>query len=254
MPALLGTGLSPATVALSLAIIFGAALAKAMLGFGEGLLAMPLLTLLLGIRAASPLVGLVSAGLTLVMLLGHRQSVDLKSAGRLLVGILLGIPLGVWGLSALPEAWVTATLGAVLVLTGLYNLSARAGSRPGPPPGVRWAYAYGLAGGILSGAYNTGGPPVVIYGVQQRWPPDKFRGTIQGCFLPAMALKIAGHGLAGLWTPQVLLLTALSLPVVAAALWVGGRLSRHLSPARFARLVYGGLAVLGLTLLAGALR
>ncbi len=243
-------GLSPLTIALALAILFAAALTKGVIGFGEGLLAMPLLTLLLGIRASSPLVGLVSAGLTALMLCANWQGADLRSAWRVLVGTLLGIPLGVWGLSSLPEVWVTIGLGAVLVLIALGQVRRPAARTPLAP---RWGYAFGLLAGFLSGAYNIGGPPVVIYGSLQRWPPAKYRSTLQGCFLPACLIRAVGHGVSGLWTPQVLLLFALSIPAVLAALWLGGRLNRRVSPQGFERVVYAGLGVLGLMLMVTSL-
>src|SRR4051794_31688559 len=60
-------------------VIFLAALIKATLGFGESLLAMPLLTLMIGLPAATPLVALVATTLTLLMLGSSWRKIDLRS-------------------------------------------------------------------------------------------------------------------------------------------------------------------------------
>ena len=80
---------------------------------------------------------------------------------------------------------------------GAYNLL-----RPGLPAlrSEAWAYPFGFAAGVLGSAYNTGGPPVIIYGTMRRWPPAHFRATLQGFFLFTNIFVLVGHGLAGLWT------------------------------------------------------
>jgi hypothetical protein len=103
--------------------------------------------------------------------------------------------------------------------------------------------------GVLGGAYNTNGPPIIIYGVLTRWTPDQMRATLQGYFLPAGILILAGHGLAGLWTPEVLRFYAFTLPPVVLALLAGNRLSRKLPPGRFDKLVYGALVFMGVLLI-----
>ena len=55
-------------ITLTLLILFIAALTKATLGFGESILAIPLLTLVLGLQVAVPLMGLLAGAITLMLL------------------------------------------------------------------------------------------------------------------------------------------------------------------------------------------
>jgi len=216
------------------------------LGFGNALLAMPLLALMLGIRVATPLVALSSFTIAMLMLLGNWRDVELQSAWRLVIASFLGIPLGLWLLQGAPEALVKGLLGVVLVLFGLFNLTTLR------LPRLTWkpaAFAFGFMAGVLGGAYNTNGPPIIIYGVLTRWTPEQMRATLQGYFLPAGILILAGHGLAGLWTPEVLRFYMLTLPLVVLALLAGIRLSRKLPPGRFDKLVYGALVFMGVLLI-----
>lgn len=103
--------------------------------------------------------------------------------------------------------------------------------------------------GILGGAYNVGGPPVILYGTLRRWPPAQFRATLQGCLLPISLVVTASQGLAGLWTTRVWRLFGLSLPVVIGAMMLGGRLAARVPARQFERGLYLALIVLGIMLL-----
>ncbi len=230
----------------TLGIVFLAALVHATLGFGTALIAMPLLAMVLDLRTATPLVALVMLTTIAALLWDTRRDIELRAAWQLLLVSLLGIPIGLLLIQTAPEHAVKALLGVVLIGFGLLNLT-----HPELPVlrGAGWVVPFGLAAGILGGAYNTNGPPVVLYGVLRRWPADRFRATLQGYFLPAAMLICAGHAAAGLWSRRVLLLYALTVPVVLAAVAVGVQVSRRIPAARFARFLYAAMIVLGILLL-----
>jgi uncharacterized protein len=227
-------------------VIFLAALIKATLGFGESLLAMPLLTLLLGLSTATPLVGLLATTLTLIMLGSSWRKIDLRSTWRLLGAAALGVPIGVLLVRLAPAALVTRLLGAILIGFGLFSLFRPALITLAHPA---WGYLFGFLAGVLGSAYNTSGPPMVLYSAARRWPPDRFRATMQSVFLPISLLVLVSHALAGLWSAWVFELYALSLPLLLLALWLGEQVSQRMSGYRFDRLVYGALVLLGLLLL-----
>ena len=115
--------------------------------------------------------------------------------------------------------------------------------------GRGWVYVFGFWGGLLGGAYNTNGPPVVLYGALRGWPPERFRATLQAYFLPANVLVWGGHGLSGLWTEEVIRLYLFALPLILLAIPLGTRLNRWMPTERFERLLYGALVLLGLLLI-----
>lgn len=234
------------TILLVMTILFVSTFTRSTLGFGDALLAMPLLAITVGIQTATPLVAFVAATIAATMLIRHWHDVDMRATWRLILASLLGIPLGLLLLKGVSESLVKAVLGAVLILFGLYNLTT-----PHLPAleGRVFAYVFGFVAGVLGGAYNTNGPPIVMYGTLRRWPPDRFRATLQGYFLPTGLLIMLGHGLVGLWTVDVLRLYAYALPSILLAIFLGSRLNQFIPHHRFARLVYAFLIVVGVVLI-----
>lgn len=233
-------------IPLVVAILFVSTFVRSTLGFGDALIAMPLLAMVIGIKAATPIVAFTASTIAGTILLANWRSVDFKAAWRLIVASLLGIPFGLVLLQLAPESLVKGILGLVLILFGLYSLV-----RPRLPTVQRegWAYLSGFVAGILGGAYNTNGPLVVIYGTLARWSPERFRATLQCYFFPTGLLILTGHGLAGLWTPAVLKLYGYALPLIMVAIFLGGKLNDWIPPGHFDRLVYAFLVVIGVFLM-----
>lgn len=233
---------SAAEIAYVLLVLGAGAFIRSAVGFGDALLAMPLLALVVGLSITTPLVGITSLIVSAVLLAASWRSVNLTAGWRLIVASAAGAPLGLWVLTNADEWIMHVVLGGVLVGYGAYNLL-----RPGLPPlrSELWAFPFGFVAGILGSAYNTSGPPVIIYGTMRRWSPDAFRATLQGFFLVNSVMIAVGHAATGLWTAEVLWLAIFSLPALALGMVAGVAAQRRISPAAFSRVVYVLLIVLG---------
>lgn len=238
-------GLDAQTIGV-LAILFAAASVRTTFGFGDSLVAMPLLAVMLGVKTAAPLVALGASTLALVMLLQHWRDVRVWCAWRLVAAGAVGTPVGVLFLKGAYEPAVACVLGSVIVAFSIFSLFA---PRRGEIKRQRWAFGFGLLAGVLGGAYNTNGPPLVVYGTLKRWSPDEFRATLQGYFFPAGIFIVTCHGVGGLWSREVFRLYLLSLPVLAAALVAGRILHRVVPKGRFDRCIHVLLVALGLYLI-----
>ena len=223
-----------------------AAFTQSLTGFGSALVSMAVLPGLIGIRTAAPLVALITVTIDGVLLARYRQALNLRAIWRLVAALVLGVPLGILVLRRVEERFVLAILGAVIAGYALYALLSPRLPRLEHPA---WAYGFGFLAGVLGGAYNTSGPPVVIFGNCQRWPPSEFKGNLQGFFLVNDLLVIAGHALSQNLTPLVLRDYLIVLPALIVGLFIGGRLDRRLDPALFRKVVLVLLVVMGLRLL-----
>lgn len=235
------------------AVVFVATLLRSTLGFGEALVAVPLLALRLPLRVAAPLAVLVSAVMAVIIVLQDFRHVEVKSAGGLAVAALPGIPLGVLLLVKGNEPIVKAILGAVIACFSCYSLARKSSlhlreDHPG------WLLTCGFLSGVLGGAYGMNGPPLAIYGALRRWSPQQFRATLQGYFLLASMVGLLGYAAAGLWSVAIARLFLFSLPAVVVAIVLGRALNRRLKSDGFFRYVYAGLVALGAGLIVQAAR
>ncbi len=228
--------------ALVAAVVLLAAFTQGVTGFGSALVAMPLLTPFLGTGRAAALMALVAAAQQTVLIWRYRRSVHWGVTWRLSAAALVATPAGVYAIRFLDERITLSLLAALLVGYALYGLT-----RPALPrvrhPG--WLYTAGLTAGFLGGAYNTNGPPVVIYGNSRGWSPLEFKGTLQVFFALNGAAILASHFVGGNVTRGVWTYLLWSLPAMAVGTAAGLALDRHINEALFRRIVLVLLLVLG---------
>jgi uncharacterized protein len=230
-----------------------ATLFRSALGFGEALVAVPLLAFLLPLTVATPLAVLLSVTVAAIVVLQDHPSIDLRSAAWLLVATLPGLPVGLLLLAAGHQAWLKAALGALILAFSLVSFSGRVPAHL-RSDALGWLLLCGFCAGVLGGAYGMNGPPLVICGAMRRWTPQQFRATLQAYFLPASLLGLFGYGAAGIWSHAVTRDYLLSLPVAVPAVFLGRAINRRLRGDSFQKYVYAGLAGIGLLLLVRSLR
>lgn len=230
---------------LVLAVVFVATLVRSALGFGEALVAVPLLALMIPVAVAVPLAVLLSVTVAAVIVAQDWDKVHVRAAWRLVVPTLFGIPLGLLALTAVAEPVVKAALAGVIIAFSAYCLARRT---PAELTDDRLAWAFGFVAGVLGGAYGVNGPPLVVYGALRRWPPEQFRATLQGYFLPASLVGLAGYWAAGLWVPAVTRYYLLSLPPAAVAIVLGRAVNRRMTGRAFLAVVHVGLIAAGAAL------
>lgn len=223
-------------------IIFFATFVQGASGFGLALVAMPLLVGLIGVQTAAPLVSLVGIVAGLSMVLRYRATFNWRAVIRLSAASLTAIPLGIYALGRIDAVIVTTILGIVIIGYALYALL---GLRLPQLERQTWAYGFGFISGLLGGAYNTSGPPVIIYGSCRRWPPSEFKSNLQGFFLLNTVMVLFIHALNGNFTPLVWRSFGVGLPAILLGLWAGVSLDGRIAPQTFRRVVLVLLLFLG---------
>lgn len=250
-------------------------------GFGDGIIAIPLLALLCGIDVtqAAPLQTVVSSCLGVCILLvdawtearAAAAGVGGERIGRygesllLFATAALGVPAGVQTLVSVDPGLIRAVVGAVLVAYGVWAIlqsadgeAAPAGGSPTAVPAAESSIAapapwdwplrsipYGLVAGALCGAVGEPGPVAILYGQQQRWSPVVLRGMLARFFLPVQLVTLREFAAQGLLTDGILEQSLYSLPSVVLAVLIGTRLNRALDPDKFTTAVDGLVVGLG---------
>ena len=81
---------------LVLSIVSFATLLRSTFGFADAMFAMPLLAVIIGLKTATPLMAIVAMTISTSILIKNWRDVQIKSAWRLFISSLAGIPLGLW--------------------------------------------------------------------------------------------------------------------------------------------------------------
>ena len=133
-----------------LLVVLIATFIRSAFGFGEALIAVPLLALRIPLEIAAPLAVLVSITVAGVVVVQDRQEIHLRSAGWLVLSTLFGIPLGLLLLTSGDPRIVKAGLAIVILAFSAYSLLGRT------PPELKndsrmWLLGCGFLAGVLGG-------------------------------------------------------------------------------------------------------
>jgi len=176
---------------------------------------------------------------------GIWKDVDWRRVGLLLVGAMVGMPIGIWALTSISEDAARAVisgyvLGMSLILLAGWKLRGRVGPFAN------------LGAGVVSGLANApgmGGLPVAAFFAAQAMSPAVFRATLVAYF-PLLDLYSAPiYWWNGMVTWDTVWISRIGLPLVFLANWLGSRHFLRTDPQdfrRFAIFLLAGLAALGL--------
>ena len=129
-------------------------------GFGFGLLAIPLLSMLIDIKTAVPLCSLLAILITAFLSLRLRKHIDRRKILPLLLGCIPGVAVGTLVLKKTPTELLSVLMGVMLFAYALYRLTSK--QQPRSIDSL-WAYVAGFFSGAISSAFSAGGPPTIIY-------------------------------------------------------------------------------------------
>lgn len=235
-----------------LVIIFIATLVRSTFGFGESLIAVPLLIFLIPIEIAVPLSVLISILIAAFVVIQDRNHIHFNSAKWLIIFAAIGIPIGLMLLVYGNENLTKLVLGILIILYSIYSLFFKGNYRL-ETDNKFWLFICGIFSGILGGAYGLNGPPLVIYGNMRNWTATHFRATLQAYFLPASILGMFGYWYKGLWISTVTHYFLISIPVIIPAILIGRYFNHQFKDVAFLRYVYLGLICVGILLLSQSL-
>lgn len=219
---------------------------RSTLGFGEALIAMPLLAFVVPLTVAAPLIAMISMTNAVLILVKEWRHLSFRETAALIASALVGVPIGIWVLENGDESVVKCLLATVVLGFSGWSLW-----RPDAfsLKSDRTAPLFGIVAGILGGAYNTAGPPLVMFGTLRRWPPREFRANLQSYFLLGGTSVLGMHWFSGTITSTVVSLFGMCLPLIFLAAVIGRRIAERVPAQRFTRYVHVGLLGIGTMLI-----
>lgn len=219
-----------------------AAFVQSATGFGLALVAMAILPLFMTVRDATTLTALLNFVVCIGVILSNRQSLSLKKCWPLMVAICVGIPIGYYGLRTFDEIWVIRILGFVLVAIALSEMLRKGNAQMSQKAGIPIC----IGGGILGGAFNVGGPPIVAYIYSQNWGKLQSVVMLQTLFLASAVIRNGLMIYEGDTTIPLVKQLAFSLPAIAIGIWLGKIVLDRTPLIWLKRVVFAAVMAIGL--------
>lgn len=214
---------------------------EAALGFGATVLAVSLGAFVVDVRELLPALVPVNAVLSLWIAARDRAHVDVSLLLRRVLPLMaLGLPLGMAAFEAVDGTVLRRALGVVVLVLALREL-LRVGRHVSPQ--VR-AVAL-VAAGVLHGALGSGGPLVVWALGDRTAEPRSLRATLATLWLALSLVLLVGYAWGGRLDASSAAGSAWCAVGLVAGALVGDALHLRLDAARFPRLVWGALALVG---------
>ena len=216
------------------------------IGFGFGLTTTPVLLLYLDPQTVVVVVNAVAILAFGLMLFETRREVRYRELTPVAVAGVLGVPVGVYALSALdPHALRIGIAVLVLALTVLVIVNRHWRV---PKPRVTGPITGFCASALVTGL-AIGGPLLVLYLLGRGMDRQGVRASMSFLFVVMYSTAVAGYAVQGLITADRLLLTAAAIPLVAIGYWLSVRLTGRMNAAVFRRLVVAVIAIASIVVL-----
>lgn len=180
-----------------------------------------------------------------------RRALDLQKAWPLVLGTIIGIPIGVSILAYVNPTYVRLGVGVLLVLYSVYSLT-----RPVFAPmkiGAGTDIAIGISNGMLGGLTGLGGVISTISCQWRGWPKDVQRAVFQPVLFIAFVVISISQAVAGSFTRDTLTLYAVGVPFMVSGLWIGFKLFGKINDETFRKTVLVLLLFAGLSLIVSIL-
>ncbi len=219
---------------------FLAGLARGFSGFGAALIFMPLASASFGAFVAAPMLLLMDSVPSLTLLPEAWRRADRREVANMVAGVLVGGPLGAWVLTTMPPLLLRWSIVAIVfVLLGLLVSKWRYHG----PVTRSLSIGVGAVSGLLAGAAQVGGPPVVAYWLGRALAPDRVRANLTLFFLGSSGIAALSYGVAGALTANALLHALIAAPAYGLGVFLGAHAFGLASPVFFRRVCYVFIAL-----------
>ncbi|MGA1792687.1 MAG: sulfite exporter TauE/SafE family protein [Thermoplasmatota archaeon] len=235
---------------LVVAIVLLAGFVQGLVGFGSGLVMVPVLVLLIEPKVLIPVVLVHGLIMNELLAIEARKHIQAGRVAPILLGGLIGLPFGTYLLIILSPDIIKIMIGAVIVLFGLILLSGRAFEIKRERI---FKVPIGIISGLLNGSVSMSGPPVILFFANQKVRKRNFRANTVTYFFFLNVATLFIFTLVGLITSDVLVLAGATLPVALLGIFLGTKASKVVKEKVFRKIALILVSLAGLVSLIGGI-
>ncbi len=219
-------------------------------GFGFAVFLMSFFPIFLGVKDANVLVSLAGIAFTVYMFVPFRRKVRWWIVARVIAGMAVGIPAGVWVLVRIDERFLSIGLGTFIILYVVYDLLFRHRIKKQVP--LIFGYFAGFLGGAFAGAITAGGPPIVAFFSSLKYDKETTKANLLAYITVALLYKAVFLVYYRLITQQMLVYTAVLLIPSFIGMLGGKAVFTRISNDVFRKVVLGILFIAAVVILVKA--
>ena len=217
-------------------------------GFGAGVVAIPLLVLVLPLRAVIPVITTLGIAASFGQTVREFRHVEWRGVRGLLLPMLAGWAAGLWLFKALHPEMLRAALALFIIAYALWSLTPRKPALRAPRAWL--APLAGASGGLVSTLFGgMAGPMFVVYLSALDLDKARFRATMSAILFLLALLRAGGYGGLGFYDARAVALIALLLPAMVVGMVLGERVHHGMPETIFKRVVALLLVASGVALL-----
>jgi len=226
---------------------------KSVTGMGYPLIAIPILTLFLGVESAVVVIALPNVVANLLINIGVREERhQTRDLPVLIVTSILGAIAGTLVLVEAPEEPLLLGL-ALSVFAFVVQRLRNPDLSLGPGTTRRWAPLAGSLAGFSHGAVGVSGPIVAMWLHGYRLPKNAYVFSVTALFLVSGATQLAVLVLSGQFSRDRLMASGVALVATLCMIPIGTRMRARIGGVTFERLILALLVFSGALLVLRAI-
>ncbi len=215
-------------------IIFFAAFIQSFSGFGFSLISLPFLLFFFELKTVVALVALFGLVINFLLVIKLKKEINFKELKNLYIGAAFGIPIGLFILLIVDAKilkYAVAVIIIIFVLISFFKFTSPKALNP------FWGYFSGLISGVLGGALNINGPPILIYFYCISENKIKLKSSISGYFIVSSIIIVSAHIISGITSTFIVLNFLYYLPLVLGGFYLGNFLFNKINTKSFNKAV-----------------
>ncbi len=235
-------------------IIVFSALLQAITGFGFAIMATPFLLMVMESRDCIQISIILSFFMSITMLPQVYKDVEKALFKRLVIGSIIGAPIGLWLFVSMPVQTVKLVVGVTVMIVALGALLR---SKPGTAVAggkkktmdIYVETGTGVASGALTTSIGMPGVPLALYFSRGHIIKEYVRGTTLVFFVLVYTISILLQASAGELQWTTIKSSLMLIPATIVGTFVGSKLFNKINQRKFQLLVNAILLYTGLHML-----
>ncbi len=226
-------------------VVFGAHFIGALTGFGCTVLALPFTISLIGIDSGKPMLIVLGFLQCLVVVIQQFKDIDWREVKKIVILVTLGMPVGIIFYKLLPQDLLIFLLSLFMIGISIKGfLELKGYTFKSPKDSILNLLLFN--GGIIHGAFVSGGPLLMIYSSEKIKDKNTFRASMCMIWVILNGFLMIEGMISGQYTSTIWMYIGITLPALFLGVWLASKLSNKVNQKMFNYTIYTVLCITAL--------